>query len=28
VTGKEKKKTGYGRFGLQTRAKINQLING
>ena len=28
VTGKEKKKTGYGRFGVQTRAKINQLING
>ncbi|MBB1543628.1 MAG: peptidoglycan-binding protein [candidate division SR1 bacterium] len=28
VTGKEKKKTGYGRFGFQTRAKINQLING
>ena len=28
VTGKEKKKTGYGRFGAQTRAKINQLVNG
>lgn len=28
VTGKEKKKTGYGRFGAQTRAKMNQLING
>ena len=28
VTGKEKKKTGYGRFGVQTRTKINQLING
>ena len=27
VTGKEKKKTGYGRFGVQTRDKINQLIN-
>lgn len=26
VTGKEKKKTGYGRFGTQTRAKVNALL--
>lgn len=28
LTGKEKKKVGYGRFGAQTRAKMNALLNG
>lgn len=26
ITGKEKNKSGYGRFGPQTRAKINSMI--